>query len=455
MSSLILPSRWNKQPQYPVGVDWNHPLTKGIAGVYNALFAKNLANPGNAGDYQIVDGGGFTPVYTSKGIARAVPRSHFYAVRRPGSAIESLFLLYQPTTIATNSSIFGITDGNYGPALGSTSSKFRFNVSSNSGAYIEASNTITDGQVYSVFGTAWGSANTQRSMYVDGVDVGINSTGSGLTNQTAQAIILNEYTNFTNGAAAGNIILGIGWKAGPRMGQAEARALYENPWQIFKPIQRKLYFLPSSGGTALNGTVGSATASGYNATVNAQRNIAASLGSASATGLAASVSTATVIQAALGTATASGLAANVNASRSIAASAGTASASGLHSNINAQRNLSASVGTAVASGYLGNLNAQRNISAALGLANASGISALVSTGFVISGNVGSAAASGFQASLSNNTNISCALGTASAQGYHAQVLTNVWSEAEVTAMAEALLTRAPWAAKLKQLLNTL
>ena len=106
--------------------------------------------------------------------------------------------------------------------------------------------------------------------------------------------------------------------------------------------------------------MGTATATGYQATVNANRTIAGTLGTATATGYQATV----------------------NANRTIAGALGTATATGFQATVNNTNNtvINGALGTAAAIGYTANINANRTIAGALGTAAATGFQATVVAG---------------------------------------------------------------------------
>lgn len=140
----------------------------------------------------------------------------------------------------------------------------------------------------------------------------------------------------------------------------------------------------AGGGTSIAGALGTATASGYTGTVNANRTIAGALGTATASGFqgAVSNSTDTTITGALGIAAASGFAGTVGANRGIAGALGTAVASGFTGTVSNTNDtvIGGTLGIAIASGLIGGVNANRTIAGVLGTAQASGFTGSVSNG---------------------------------------------------------------------------
>ena len=138
------------------------------------------------------------------------------------------------------------------------------------------------------------------------------------------------------------------------------------------------------GGTTISGTLGTATASGFQGTVNANRTIAGALGTATASGFQGTVSnsTDTTIAGNLGTATASGFTGGVNANRTIAGALGTAVASGFQGTVSNTSDtvVTGSVGTATASGIAGTVAWNRTVAGSVGEAIASGLAGTVQSG---------------------------------------------------------------------------
>lgn len=179
----------------------------------------------------------------------------------------------------------------------------------------------------------------------------------------------------------------------------------------------------ASGGTTINGNLGTATASGYQANVDVQTNINGALGTASAIGYQANISADTQIDCALGTATASGFAASIVTDTTINCALGTADASGFQASITTggDTTINGNLGTADATGYQANIDIQTTILCSVGTANASGYQASINSDVTIACNLGTADASGFNATIQYTTGIDCSLGIATAFGYTATI----------------------------------
>lgn len=172
-----------------------------------------------------------------------------------------------------------------------------------------------------------------------------------------------------------------------RLSRARAVELVRNPWQVFLESRPIWVGAAAGGSTTITGTIGTAVASGFTGTVNANRTIAGALGTATASGFRGVVNANRTISGALGTAVASGLAGNVNANRTISGALGTATASGFQGAVTNGNTttITGSLGTAVATGLTGGVAWNRYIAGLLGVATASGFTGGVANGTVVTG----------------------------------------------------------------------
>lgn len=133
----------------------------------------------------------------------------------------------------------------------------------------------------------------------------------------------------------------------------EYRDFAQNPWQIFKPIQRNIFASVSGGGSTITCNSGVASASGSDASVAQNITILAGSGLANASGNQAAVFQALVIGASVGYASASGFDASVSYAGgvTISCAAANASASGLNASVSNATAITASIGAASASGF--------------------------------------------------------------------------------------------------------
>lgn len=147
--------------------------------------------------------------------------------------------------------------------------------------------------------------------YIDGkLQTIVSQTGAGFTTlyaaPFAEAFCTNpgDYFNSTVLYSQAFYPVAIGDPSG----------LSLNPFKRYVPQPRTIFIPAAGGGATIDCALGSATASGFAATVSSNIAISASLGTASASGSTANVAENVTITAALGTAAASGYAATIASS---------------------------------------------------------------------------------------------------------------------------------------------
>ena len=207
-----------------------------------------------------------------------------------------------------------------------------------------------------------------------------------------------------------------------RLTAPELASVTRNPWQLFAPMRRGIV-VPAASGTTIAGGIGTATATGLQASIAVKTAIAGGIGTATASGLQASIALRTNIAAGIGTASATGLQASIAIKIAIAGGIGTATASGLQATITVGSGITINggIGTATASGLQASISAQTTIQGGIGTAAASGLQATIGLRTPISGGIGTASASGLQAALTFPTSITAGIGEASASGLPAGI----------------------------------
>ena len=365
---------WTSQPQTAVGIDSSNPITRGL------VFALNAANRRDSisGATAVLSGTSYQAVglagISHKSPTTQVPGAFTYTVN-----IASAF---DCTTVVVFRSVTAQAAYHYVPTLNfnsaepvvfsSTGSQSVFSTTGNASTTIT---TLSAGRVYVLAGVK--RVNSQEQ-YVNGVKVTTDVTG----NRAVGAITTVSVGRPSGGNNVENAeyyeVLHFNRALSPH----EVAVLSANPWQVFAPLERRIWAPAAGGGTTITGTIGTAVASGFTGTVNANRTIAGALGTATASGFRGVVNANRTISGALGTAVASGLAGNVNANRTIASALGTATASGFQGAVTNGNTttIAGSLGTAVASGFTGGISWNRYIAGVIGVATASGFTGGVANG---------------------------------------------------------------------------
>ncbi len=425
MGSIILPNQWARQPQYPAPLNLNG-FCRDVGFVYlpnigyvdlanKVTFSVITELTSRAGNNQI---GGYPTSGT--GYANTGPTNF--------SLGYTLFAVCS----ASGTAYEAIMDDDTG---GTRGFQFRF---TNTGAI----NFIP-------FTNADGFASVQSNNYT-AAELAAGAAVVARVDASGNIAVFGKGGKFTGSLGAapripGNLGTNLGirffrWKGGGNQltkplfmagalnrvaSDAEAFAFLENPWkQVFAPQQRRIW-VPSAGvggGVTIDCNLGTATASGFQATVSSNVTIGASLGTATASGFQATVSSAVTVNCALGSASASGFQATVSSGQTINAALGVATASGFSATISANQTINASLGVASAIGYPADISVggAATINCNLGTATASGFAATVSSPITIAANLGTAAAGGYQAVIAEI--LQANLGTAVASGYQAIIV---------------------------------
>ena len=249
MAALILPSRRVVQPQGPVEIDWANPLASGLLAVLD----------GNKKTYH-TKVGRFGPVSSSL----TVPVQHASAsgigYRHPSYFSHTLgtadigllgYLgdvtlvsgIIPGTTSSVNDPIFAgsLFGHKISSAVGSTAGLF-------SASFRGVGTVTADGPVVDLNALAVASARDikgfEQSLFVNG--------------KKQSAVFNASPTVFTSGAFGPGtmrsaVLFGAVWERA--LSDAEINAVSENPWQLFRPIQRRIWVPVAGGGGDLTGSL--------------------------------------------------------------------------------------------------------------------------------------------------------------------------------------------------------
>lgn len=247
MSSILLRQRWHKQPSYPQAIDWSNPLTRELRAAMNAAtLIDHVTN-------QVAGWSGARKVTSGKfGVSTLGNNDNLAFVPIPttlGTSITMMLVANDITRVASNFLIgLGATSGNSLAAFQfETPTNNRFVLRMQNGGSLsvrEYSANATTSPGARVLAAAWNS-NTGASInvYIDGESDNGGSSGATpgaatIFNRFAIGGVLRSTSDY---AQVGNdIALGLLWNR--RLPDEEIRELSRNPWQIFQPLRRRLYF---------------------------------------------------------------------------------------------------------------------------------------------------------------------------------------------------------------------
>ena len=429
--ALLRPSVWTQQPQQACEIDWSNPITRGlvvaISGAnprLNSALNKPASFVGTPGSALTIDGRSteFTRSST-QGISVGTSAAF-------NPAAITLLSIYRPKSLATASAhmLFSRDDNSLGRA-------FSLDLHWNSGYgvryYVAGGGSVGTNElrqgVSAVVGKRYVVAARQTgsaaALFVDGALVSSSAAFTAKPSATGDTRIGIRTYSGSNEAADGFIPLSLMWSRA--LSDSEIRSISANPWQIFNPIQRRIFAeVSASGGVTITANIGTATASGLTATLTQASTLIATQGTATASGLSATLAQAFTLQANRGTATASGAQATIAQAATISANLGTATASGFAADVQSAGNvtISANIGIATASGRQANIGDSVTVSASRGTATAAGYTAAIEIAFTLAANRGTAQATGKTATIYASDVISASMGQGIASGYAALIV---------------------------------
>lgn len=233
MAALILPSRFYRQPQGNVAVDWSNPLCTGLAALVNGYAKVELVD-------QITGttsgGGGYTQSAGQYGMRRAFARASAAMDQYTKSGFSgdlTLFLVggITGTLAGTQVVIGGFAGTTKRFWLGENSNSHMTFVTSPSGGSTVAAGLGGSGDnIYVAV-----LSGTAMTLYKNGVSI---STGTqAASNWSDVDRISIGSTGFLENPGANIYLAGYAQRA---WSQSEIQSFSANPWQLFKPSAQRL-----------------------------------------------------------------------------------------------------------------------------------------------------------------------------------------------------------------------
>lgn len=243
MADLILPARFNSQPQYRAAVDAGNPITRGLVYAYNPAaglidLAGNQANNGFTGTYSL---SGMPP--NERGIYFD-GASYFKVTRNAGyvatsSSPHTMLALCRPTGAGKYMvpvALGEVTDSNYTSAIQIDTASGWLAHKIDSPAAVSTLTTPADTNLclaVAVRGAADRTFAKNGQLQVNTTSIGGGATAGGM-------VVGNHFRNSSPEAVqyfVGWIGLVLVWNR--TLTDAELHSITVNPWQIFKaPTQR-------------------------------------------------------------------------------------------------------------------------------------------------------------------------------------------------------------------------
>ena len=256
-ASLILPRRFTRQPQGPVEIDWNNPLTDGLIVAFSAGSGfRNIA----ASTELVKVGTPNLSAVTQEGVA-----ANFALASNDGLSVgtssvynpseQTIFVIANPTSFGTSQGMMLFTrDSN---TLGRSFDLDIYNFSSfGARYYVNGGGTLNTNELrenvaptakrYAVCATQIGS---NAVLYLDGKSVASSSGFQSIASSTGDTQIgRRTYVGYTQ-SLNGTLPFAAMWERA--LSLDEVVAVNNNPWQLFRAKPRVLYFDASSGASFL------------------------------------------------------------------------------------------------------------------------------------------------------------------------------------------------------------
>jgi len=416
--SLILPSRWTQQPQQVVCLDRSNPLVAGLA--FELLPASGIAPHDLIGGVAMVAQGGTLLKPSLGGVGWNVATTGTDGMQGPSVSAGypiSMGVVFVPGTLIASANLFNLANS----TVNSSTSRLglRLNatptvsaVTSSSAGAVSASNSPNAplvGRVNTAVGVFLSGAS--RKVYLNGQSGAVETTSRVVTGLDSTCIGSAAAT-VRQGGQVGQYLLAVTWNRA--LSDVEALSFTSNPWQIFAPSERDIWFAFPRIVVAC--AIGDAIAAGQLATISPHTSVACGIGLAAGSGAAASIATHTTVSGLIGDAAGAGASAAVATHTLVACGQGAAVAAGQQASLSVHTAVPATVGAAVAAGPSAGVSAGNTIAAGVGAATAAGLVASVTGSTVVGASAGNATAAGLQASVVSTLGIACIVGGAVAAG---------------------------------------
>lgn len=255
MTRLILPGRFSSQPQYAAQIDRANPLSRGLIDVFNPAVGPFFGG---------VAANIMTPITNPVGVhGRAFGydgsgSNHNKAAASIGGLAEGtmLAIVVPASTTSTTRSIFGYGNSSganplffigQGGSSGQVTFWARDGASSSQQMQVAGGSQWANGTPAILVGTRSQSGNYHK--------LWINRTQ--LSSAAATTLAATTFDRTTVGGLTRNsfalgwpgaVYLVLAWNRG--MSDAEVRELVDNPWQVFKAPERRIWVEPVVGGAA-------------------------------------------------------------------------------------------------------------------------------------------------------------------------------------------------------------
>lgn len=251
---VILPHKWRRQPTGPLQVNSGHALARSIAFAYSFSHTFDAVRREMSALSSGADPGythaGRTVNATGASSARVTAKSTGPILGGNVDLTIAAGIVTRSTAPANGGALYCERGSAGNDILKITTAANVFNaVYRNDGATlitVSGTGAMNNGAfqhaVIRKIGTAW-------TVWRNGVNEASGTFGSGsdaFTDASVESWIGCDKADTTNSQYNGHILYCYGWKRG--LTAAEIAALYDNPWQFSRPIQRRIYVNVAAAG---------------------------------------------------------------------------------------------------------------------------------------------------------------------------------------------------------------
>lgn len=247
MANLLLPHKWRRQPQYPVSLDESHPLLEKFEVVW---LGSNLR------DFRFGRFGRQAVTFSGTNAQHLTPRGNIAWNTSAANAVNidwpvqdsttpwtlaGLFMPTGPLSGGANISVAGLSED---PGSNTHDRHIKLRASSIWAGYLFDSGTgetfagttvsAAVGREDAVIACANGS---EIRCAANGVEAATATNSTGYNGYVSPVLSIGNASTVNEDDIAVSLLVRTrtAWDYGQR------RAFYENPWQIFRPLKRRIY----------------------------------------------------------------------------------------------------------------------------------------------------------------------------------------------------------------------
>lgn len=250
----LIQTPWARQPQQAVGIDWSNPITRGLVDVIDmtgkprsVILGTPATTFGTAPSYSAA---------TAKGLA-VDTRSAFGGVYFSRSDGKYATAAQTHIAVAEFTAASAYYAGYFATATsdGATNSFSLQSTGGGSDALVYPGGTFATGAESALFNTGINvvglSGSGTFNLYKNGKLVSSGSS-TPASQSTSRLVVFGERSANSGYATKGRSVLHLFYNR--HLSATEHAIIAENPWQIFKPIPRRIFVPVAAGGSDVTGT---------------------------------------------------------------------------------------------------------------------------------------------------------------------------------------------------------